>query len=82
MVCAIVTDEFLQFSLSQGNDLVTPRPEFSFPGLKAGDRWCLCASRWNEARRAGVAPPVNLEATHETAADILSLDDLKSHAFQ
>lgn len=64
-VCAAVTDEFLAYTLAQGNDLITARPELRFPGLKAGDRWCLCASRWEQARRAGAAPPVILEATHE-----------------
>ena len=66
-VCAEVTDEFLQFSKLQGNDLMTPRPEFNFTGLKPGDRWCLCASRWLEALEEGIAPPVILEATHEKA---------------
>lgn len=81
-VCAIVTEEFLRFSVSRGNDLVTPRPEFRFPGLKPGDRWCLCAARWEEARRAGVAPPVVLEATHEAALRVVELDDLVEKAFR
>jgi len=80
VVCAEVTDEFLQFSLSQGNDLITPAPHFGFPGLKPGDRWCLCAARWKEALAAGVAPPVVLEATHFSALAYLSLDDLRRHA--
>jgi uncharacterized protein len=68
-VCAEVTDEFLAFSRAVGNDLSTPRPEFGFPGLVAGDRWCLCASRWQEAYEAGVAPPVVLAASHVKALD-------------
>jgi uncharacterized protein (DUF2237 family) len=78
VVCAEVTDEFLAFSRSQGNDLSTSQP--GFPGLKAGDRWCLCASRWQEALDAGVAPPVVLEATHLQALEWVSLDDLRRHA--
>jgi uncharacterized protein (DUF2237 family) len=77
-VCAEVTDEFLAFSKSAGNDLSTPRP--GFDGLRAGDRWCLCASRWQEALEAGVAPPVVLEATHLQALEWVSLDDLRRHA--
>ena len=78
-VCAEVTDEFLQFSKLQGNDLMTPRPEFNFKGLKPGDRWCLCASRWLEALEEGIAPPVILEATHEKALEIIDLAELKYH---
>ena len=78
-VCAQMTDEFLAFSLSRGNDLTTPRPEYSFEGLRAGDRWCLCASRWLEASEAGFAPPVILEACHEKSLEIVSLADLKYH---
>ena len=78
-VCAEVTDEFLQFSKLQGNDLMTPRPEFNFTGLKQGDRWCLCASRWLEALEEGIAPPVILEATHEKALEIIDLAELKYH---
>ena len=78
-VCAEVTDEFLQFSKLQGNDLMTPRPEFNFTGLKSGDRWCLCASRWLEALEEGIAPPVLLEATHEKALEIIDLAELKYH---
>jgi uncharacterized protein (DUF2237 family) len=80
VVCAQVTREFLEFSRARGNDLVTPRPEFGFPGLRPGDRWCLCALRWREAREAGVAPPVVLGATHERALDIIDLQELKAHA--
>ena len=79
-VCAVMTAEFLDFTAKQGNDLSTPRPEFDFPGLKSGDRWCLCSGRWREALAAGLAPPVVLEATHERALDTVDLDDLKSHA--
>ena len=78
-VCAEVTDDFLQFSRLQGNDLMTPRPEFNFTGLKPGDRWCLCASRWLEALEEGIAPPVVLEATHEKALEIIDLAELKYH---
>ena len=79
-VCVKVTKEFLEYSRDQGNDLMTPVPEFDFPGLKAGDRWCLCASRWNEAFKTGVAPRVMLRATHQAALRIVSLDDLKQQA--
>lgn len=79
-VCAEMTDAFLAFSRAQGNDLVTPRPEWGFAGLKPGDRWCLCAARWQEALEAGVAPPVILEATHLAALRVVSLEDLKGHA--
>ena len=81
-VCARMTEEFLIYSRQRGNDLMTPRPEFGFPGLKDGDRWCLCASRWEEARQALVAPPVILECTHENASKIVSIDDLKAHALR
>jgi uncharacterized protein (DUF2237 family) len=80
VVCAIMTASFLEFSLSRGNDLSTPRPEWGFPGLKPGDRWCLCAMRWAEALAAGTAPRVVLEATHEAALDYIDLEDLKAHA--
>jgi uncharacterized protein (DUF2237 family) len=79
-VCAVMTDEFLEFSLSRGNDLITPRPEYAFPGLKPGDKWCLCASRWMEAYQAGVAPLVVLEATHEKTLDYLPLGELVKFA--
>ncbi|MEM8984870.1 MAG: DUF2237 domain-containing protein [Pseudomonadota bacterium] len=78
-VCAVLTDEFLEFSRARGNDLVTPRPEFGFPGLKAGDRWCLCASRWAEAERHGVAPPVDLRATHRRALEKVALETLRQY---
>jgi uncharacterized protein (DUF2237 family) len=81
-VCAEVTEAFLAFSKAQGNDLSTPRPEFQFPGLKPGDRWCLCASRWQEALDAGMAPPVVLEATHASTLEYASMRDLKAHATQ
>jgi hypothetical protein len=79
-VCAEVTAEFLAFSKARGNDLSTSRPEYGFAGLKPGDRWCLCAARWEEARRAGVAPPVLLEATHEATLALVDLDQLRAHA--
>ena len=81
VVCARVTADFLAFSRSAGNDLSTPRPEYRFPGLKPGDAWCLCASRWAEAHRAGVAPPVVLEATHISALEFASLRDLRANAW-
>ena len=79
-VCSLMTLEFLEFSLARGNDLSTPMPDFGFPGLKAGDRWCLCAARWREALQAGCAPRVVLTATHERTLDYVSLEDLKKHA--
>jgi uncharacterized protein (DUF2237 family) len=79
-VCAIVTEDFLAFSRSRGNDLVTPRPEWAFPGLKPGDRWCLCASRWIEAYNAGLAPKVVLEATHEKTLEWIPLEELVKFA--
>jgi uncharacterized protein (DUF2237 family) len=75
-----MTETFLTFTKVQGNDLSTPVPEYQFPGLKPGDRWCLCAARWQEALEAGVAPPVILSATHEKALEVVTLDDLKRHA--
>jgi len=78
-VCAQMSDEFLVYSISRGNDLSTPLPEYGFEGLKAGDRWCVCASRWLEASEAGFAPPVILEACHEKCLEIVSLADLKYH---
>jgi len=80
VVCAVMTERFLAFSKEAGNDLSTPRPEYHFPGLKAGDRWCLCAARWAEALAAGFAPPVVLEATHRTALEWVDLSDLSRHA--
>lgn len=79
-VCAVMTDEFLAFSSASGNDLSTPQPAFGFPGLEAGDRWCLCAARWQEAFEAGVAPPVVLEATSLAALEFSALADLEAHA--
>lgn len=79
-VCAEVTAEFLEFSKARGNDLMTPAPAYGFPGLKPGDKWCLCASRWKEAFDAGVAPKVYLEATHEKTLEFVSLEDLRRHA--
>ena len=79
-LCAVVTEEFLAFSKERGNDLVTPRPELSFPGLTAGDRWCLCLDRWLEAEAQGVAPPVVLEATAESALERIRLSTLREHA--
>jgi uncharacterized protein (DUF2237 family) len=78
--CAQVTREFLELSRGRGNDLATPVPAFGFPGLKPGDRWCLCAARWQEALEAGLAPRVALRATHERALEVVSLADLKTHA--
>lgn len=82
VVCARMTAEFLEFSAQRGNDLITPRPEWRFPGLKPGDRWCLCATRWREAFQAGVAPQVVLEATHEKVLAYVTLDDLKTHEYK
>ena len=79
-VCALMTAEFLEFSRARGNDLSTPMPEMGFPGLKPGDRWCLCAARWKEALDAGKAPRVVLTATHEATLDIVALADLKKYA--
>jgi uncharacterized protein len=80
IVCAEMTTDFLIFSASRGNDLSTPNPWFGFPGLRPGDRWCLCAARWKEALEAGAAPPVVLEATHMASLEFVDLDDLKRHA--
>ncbi|TAD80006.1 MAG: DUF2237 domain-containing protein [Oscillatoriales cyanobacterium] len=79
-VCAQVTEAFLAFTKAQGNDLSAPAPWADFPGLKPGDRWCLCASRWQEALVAGVAPPVDLQATHAAALNTIALEDLQRHA--
>ena len=79
-VCAQLTEDFLQFTKRMGNDLSTPVPEFKFPGLKPGDCWCLCASRWKEAMDAGCAPRVVLSATHVLTLEYVSLDELKQHA--
>lgn len=80
VICVKVTEAFLDFSRKRGNDLSTPRPEYRFAGLKAGDRWCLCALRWREAYEAGVAPDVVLAATHRSALEVVSLDMLRAHA--
>lgn len=79
-VCVVLNDEFLQFSRAVGNDLSTPRPEYGFPGLNEGDRWCLCATRWEEARRAGFAPLVVLESTNEKTLELVALGHLQAHA--
>ena len=78
-ICVEATDEFLEFSKSRGNDLSTPRPEFNFPGVSDGDKWCLCATRWREALEAGVAPKVILEACHESSLRYVSLEDLQNY---
>jgi len=80
VVCAQMTREFLEFARAQGNDLVTPAPEYGFPGLKPGDRWCVCAGTWRQAYEAGVAAPVVLAATHEETLAVVPLAALKEHA--
>lgn len=82
IVCAEMSAEFLEFSKSRGNDLSTPVPQWNFPGLKPGDRWCLCVARWKEALSAGVAPKVHLEATHMSTLEFVDLDDLRQHAVE
>ena len=77
LVCAIVSNDFLQFSLKRGNDLITPRPEYQFPGLITGDQWCLCITRWVEAFQSGCAPMIKLESTHIKALETVSLDTLQ-----
>ena len=79
-VCVVVNQEFLEFSKSRGNDLMTPHPQLGFEGLKPGDRWCLCAARWQEALEAGQAPDVILEATHMASLEWVTMDDLCAHA--
>jgi len=81
-VCAAMTQTFLEYSREQGNDLITPRPEFDFPGLHPGDQWCVCLPRWIEAREADCAPPVVLEATSEGVLDELSVDELQAHEYE
>ena len=81
-VCAVMSEEFLRFSAMVGNDLSTPVPEFDFPGLKSGDRWCLCVTRWQEALEAGCAPAVVLAATHISALEFVSLEELCAHRAQ
>ncbi len=80
VVCVEVSEEFLAFSKAKGNDLSTPMPQYRFPGLKPGDKWCLCALRWREALKADMAPPVYLKATNKRALDVLELEDLLRHA--
>ena len=80
-ICARVTQPFLEYQAAHGNDLITPRPEWRFAGLKPGDRWCVCAHRWLDAFRAGVAPPVVLEATHDGALEVVELAALKAYAW-
>ena len=80
-ICAVMTEEFLKFSASMGNDLISPIPHYQFPGLKEGDIWCLCVSRWIEAHKAGKAPKIILEATHEKTLEYTSLDLLVKYAF-
>ena len=82
VICAVVTDEFLEFTKSKGNDLSTPRPEYQFPGLTAGDGWCLCAMRWKEAYDAGAAPPLKPEATHEKALEVIDKSSLEKYYIQ
>ncbi len=82
VVCARMTEAFLQFTKARGNDLSTPVPMYNFPGLKPGDGWCLCALRWKEAHKAGVAPPVKLEATHEKALQYIEMDTLLKYAIR
>ena len=81
-VCAIMTNDFLAFSALRGNDLITPMPYYEFPGLKEGDKWCLCVSRWIEAEKEGKAPKVILEATHEKTLEYTTIDTLIKHAFK
>lgn len=79
-VCILATDEFLEYSKGAGNDLSTPMPQYSFPGVKHGDKWCLCVTRWQQAFEDGMAPQVDLEATHESALQVVRLEDLKEFA--
>jgi uncharacterized protein len=81
-VCTILTEQFLSFSRQVGNDLSTPQPQFGFPGLRPGDRWCVCAARWLEAHESGCAPPVLLAATHERALDLIEIDTLLDYAIE
>ena len=82
VICAVVTDEFLEFTKSKGNDLSTPRPEYQFPGLTAGDGWCLCAMRWKEAHDAGAAPPLKPESAHEKALEFIDKSSLEKYYIQ
>ena len=79
-VCAVMTAEFLEFSRARGNDLITPRPEWDFPGLKPGDKWCLCVTRWQEALESDMAPLVDLAATHSSVVEFVTLEELRAHA--
>ncbi len=79
-VCAVMTEECLEFSRDSGNDLTTPHPEWDFPGLKPGDKWCLCVTRWQDALEAGMAPQVDLTATHSSALEFVDLEQLQAHA--
>ncbi len=79
-VCAVMTEEFLEFSRERGNDLIAPHPEWDFPGLKPGDKWCLCVTRWQEALENGKAPLIDLAATHSSAVEFVTLEDLRAHA--
>lgn len=81
-VCAIMTEDFLAFTKAKGNDLSTPVPQYQFPGLRPGDKWCLCVNRWKEALAAGVAPPIIPEATHEMSLEFVTMDQLIQHAFK
>ena len=81
-VCAIMTEDFLKFSISRGNDLITPMPYYQFPGLKVGDKWCLCVTRWIQAEKAGKAPKLILEATHEKTLEYTPLNSLIKYAFK
>ena len=82
IICVEMTAEFLEFGKSRGNDLISPVPEFNFPGLNPGDRWCLCVTRWTEALEEGVAPPIVLEASQVSVLEFADLDDLKAHAVE
>jgi len=82
LTCVLLTDEFLNFSQERGNDLLTPRPEYGFPGLKAGDRWCLCAERWTEALEAGVAPKLYLKSTHSKMLSLVQIEVLERYAIE
>jgi len=82
IVCAVVTPDFLEFSRSRGNDLVTPAPQYGFPGLKPGDRWCLCVDRWVEAFQAGKAPWIVLRATHESVREVIPVEILNQYAYE
>ncbi len=82
LICVEVTEEFLEFSVEQGNDLVTPMPMYDFPGLKPGDRWCVCATRWKDALEAGVAAPIVLESTHVSMLEFVDLEELQKYAVE